>query len=92
MTADQKEIAGVDGLIQYLKAQEPQVLKNMSHKLIGYALGRTVIASDQALVDKLVQAGGQATFSQLAAEIVTSPQFRFRRGEQPTELAKDIKP
>jgi len=91
-TADQKEIAGVDGLIQYLKAQEPQVLRNMSHKLIGYALGRTVIASDQSLVDKLVQAGGQATFSQLAAEIVTSPQFRFRRGEQPTELAKDIKP
>lgn len=85
------DIAGVDGLIQYLKSQEPQVLRNMSHKLLGYALGRTVLASDQPLVDKLIQAGGQATFSQLATEIVTSPQFRFRRGEQPTELAKDIK-
>ena len=35
------------------------------------------------------QAGGQATFTQLATEIVTSPQFRFRRGEQPAVVAKD---
>ncbi|HEU0124577.1 MAG TPA: DUF1592 domain-containing protein, partial [Bryobacteraceae bacterium] len=82
---------GIEGLIQTLKAQEPQVLRNLSYKLIGYALGRTVIASDQPLVDKLVQAGGAATFTQLATEIVTSPQFRFRRGLEPAELAKDVK-
>ena len=82
---------GIEGLIQKLKSQEPQLLRNMSHKLIGYALGRTVLASDQPLVDRLIQAGGQATFTQLATEIVTSPQFRYRRGEQPAELAKDIK-
>jgi hypothetical protein len=82
---------GIEGLIQKLKSQEPQLLRNMSHKLLGYALGRTVLASDQPLVDRLIQAGGQATFTQLATEIVTSPQFRYRRGEQPAELAKDIK-
>ena len=82
---------GIEGLIQKLKSQEPQLLRNMSHKLLGYALGRTVLASDQPLVDRLIQAGGQATFTQLATESVTSPQFRYRRGEQPAELAKDIK-
>jgi hypothetical protein len=91
VTNDKQEIAGIDGLVNYLKSQEPQIIRNMSHKLLGFALGRTVLASDQPLVDRLVQAGGQATFSQLATEIVTSPQFRFRRGEQPAELAKDTK-
>ena len=86
-----EDAMGMEGLIQQLKSQEPQVLRNMSHKLLGYALGRTVLASDQPLVDRLIQAGGQATFAQLATEIVTSPQFRYRRGEQPAELAKDTK-
>jgi len=90
-TSDKREIAGVEALVQYLKSQEPQVMRTMSNKLIGYALGRTVLASDQALVDKMVQAGGQATFAQLATEIVTSPQFRYRRGQEPAELAKDTK-
>lgn len=77
--ADQTRIAGVDGLLTYLKSQEPQVLRTMLHKLIGYALGRTVLPSDQRLVDKLVENGSDATFSQLAAEIATSRQFRSRR-------------
>ena len=37
-------------------------------------------ASDEALIERMVQAGGNATFSQLAAEIVTSKQFRNRLG------------
>jgi len=86
-----EDASGIEGLIQQLKSQEPQVLRNLSHKLLGYALGRTVLASDQSLIDRLVQTGGQATFSQLATEIVNSPQFRYRRGEQPAELAKDTK-
>jgi hypothetical protein len=88
---DSREIAGVDGLIDYLKSEEPQVLRNMSNKLIGYALGRTVLASDQPLVERLIQAGGQATFSELATQIVTSPQFRYRRGQEPPAVAKDMK-
>jgi hypothetical protein len=90
-TADNREITGVEGLVQYLKTQEPQVMRTMSQKLIGYALGRTVLASDQPLIDRLIQAGSQATFSQLATGIVTSPQFRFRRGQEPEALAKDTK-
>jgi len=74
--ADKTPINGVNGLLEYLKAKEPQVRRTLSYKLLGYALGRTVVASDQPLVDRLVNAGGDATFAALAAEIVTSKQFR----------------
>ena len=38
--------------------------------------------SDQPLIERMVAAGGDATFSQLAAEIVTSKQFRNRLGRE----------
>jgi hypothetical protein len=82
--ADKTRISGIDGLVAYLRTQEPQVLRNMSYKLIGYALGRTVMASDQPLVEKLVKAGGDASLSSLISEIVTSRQFRYRREYQQT--------
>jgi hypothetical protein len=88
-TADKTEIVGVDGLLKYLDTREDQVLKTMAQKLMGYALGRTVLLSDQALVDKLVAAGGKATFADLAAEIAVSKQFRNRLGREaaPTAVA-----
>jgi len=85
--ADKTELAGVDGLLKYLNGREEQVLQTLSHKLLGYALGRTVLISDQPLIDKLVSAGGNATISQLAAEIATSKQFRNRLGRDPAVTA-----
>ena len=41
--------------------------RTLATKLVGYALGRTVQASDQLLIDRMVATGGNATFSQLAA-------------------------
>ena len=83
---DKSEIAGVDGLLKYLQNKDAQVRKNLSYKMVGYALGRTVLASDQLLIEKMVQAGSNATFAQLATEIATSKQFRYRarREEKPT--------
>jgi mono/diheme cytochrome c family protein len=83
--ADKTEIAGIEGLLKYLRAKEPQVRKTLSYKLVGYAMGRTVLASDQLLVERMVNAGGDATFAQLATEIATSKQFRhrLRREERP---------
>jgi len=78
---DKTSIAGVDGLIQYLKNNEAQVLKTMSAKLLGYALGRTMLLSDQPLIERLTKSGGDAPFSKLVTEIVTSRQFRYRRGQ-----------
>jgi len=79
---DQTPLNGIDGLLDYLEAQDKQVLHTLSYKLLGYALGRTVAASDQPLIDNLAEAGGTATFSDLAATIVTSRQFRYRRGQE----------
>ncbi len=86
--ADKTEIKGVDGLLEYLRSKEAQVRKTLSQKLVGYALGRTVLASDQSLIERMAQANGDATFAQLAAEIAASKQFRHRRGrEESPEVA-----
>jgi hypothetical protein len=85
--ADETHIAGMDGLLDYLAAQEQQVLRTLAFKLAGFALGRTVLASDRPLMDRLVAAGGDATFAELASEIVTSRQFRYHRGSEDDSLA-----
>ncbi len=77
---DKTEIAGINGLLDYLRGKDTQVRKTLSYKLAGYALGRTVLASDQLLIARMVKAGGEATFAQLATEIATSKQFRYRSG------------
>jgi hypothetical protein len=76
---DKTPVNGVEGLLSYLQSQEKQVLKTMSYKLVGYALGRTVLASDQPLIEALTKDGGATTVAKLASEIVTSKQFRYRR-------------
>ena len=83
--ADGAAIDGVTGLIDHLEAQERQVLRNLSSKLLGYALGRTILLSDQPLIDRLVDAGGKSSFADLAAEIAGSRQFRYRRGREDLE-------
>jgi hypothetical protein len=90
-TADKTEIAGVDGLLKYLNSREDQVVKTLAHKLLGYALGRTVLLSDQPLIDKMVASGGNATISQLATEIVASRQFRNRLGREPLTAVAAVK-
>ena len=87
---DKTQIAGMEGLIDYLDSQEEQVLDTFSKKLLGYALGRTMLASDLPLLDEMIAAGGDATFSDLAAKIATSKQFLERRGRDegpPRELS-----
>jgi hypothetical protein len=76
----QKRLSGVEGLLDYLKGEEKQVVRTLAQKLLGYALGRTILLSDQPLIDRLADAGGDSSFSKLAAVIVASPQFRNRRG------------
>lgn len=73
-----KVISGADGLLGFLRSRDPQVRRNLSFKLIGYALGRTVLAGDRPLVDRMVASGGEVPFSTLAAQIATSRQFRHR--------------
>ncbi|MBL9187203.1 MAG: DUF1592 domain-containing protein [Opitutaceae bacterium] len=78
--ADKSVIVGADGLLTYLRGKEPLVLKTLAKKMLGYALGRTVLASDRALLDEMIAAGGDATFADLAVKIAGSRQFRHREG------------
>jgi hypothetical protein len=78
--ANQKKLSGVEGLLDYLKSEEKQFVRTLSQKLLGYALGRTILLADQPLIDHLANTGGDASIAKLAAEIAASPQFRSRRG------------
>ena len=89
-SGDGAEIAGIDGLLSYLKKNENQVLQNFSHKLLGYALGRTMIVSDLPLIDKMSQSG-ETNFSALIQAVVTSRQFRYRRSGDETAAAVTAK-
>jgi len=79
--ADKTTISGTDGLLKYLQSKDTLVMKTLSKKMLGYALGRTVLASDQPLLNEMMAAGNGATFSDLAIKIVTSRQFRSREGQ-----------
>ena len=79
--ADKKTIVGADGLLKYLQTQDKQVMTTLSKKMLGYALGRTVLASDRPLIAGMTAAGGNASFSDLAVKIVTSRQFRNRAAD-----------
>ena len=53
--------------------------------MLGYALGRTVLASDRPLINEMTGAGSTATFADLAVKIVTSRQFRYRQATSTDE-------
>jgi len=56
--------------------------------MLGYALGRTVLASDRPLLAEMTAAGSGASFSDLAVKIVTSRQFRNRVGDDGVHATK----
>jgi mono/diheme cytochrome c family protein len=78
--ADKTTIVGAEGLLTYLQGQDRKVMTTLSRKMLGYALGRTALASDQPLIREMI-AAGSASFSDLATRIVTSRQFRNRAGD-----------
>ncbi len=90
--ADKKTITGADGLLQYLEGKDKQVMTTLSRKLLGYALGRTILASDRPLLAEMTAAGHDATFPELAIKIVTSRQFRHRAGDDGAAQAPRTRP
>ncbi len=90
--ADQTTIVGTAGLLKYLQSKDTQVMTTLSKKMLGYALGRTVLASDQPLVRQMTAAGGSASFADLAVRIVTSRQFRHRASNDDGPSGQRIEP
>jgi hypothetical protein len=78
------EGVGVTGLRTYLETvRQAEFVDNLCRKLLAYALGRTLIPSDDetvaAMRARLSADGGR--FGGLVETIVASPQFRNKRGE-----------
>ena len=73
---------GPAGLRQYLREhRQDEFLDNLCGKLLSYALGRTLLLSDDALIHEIrakLAANGYR-FSNLVESIVTSPQFLNQR-------------
>lgn len=74
--------SGFEGVQDYIrKYRQGDYVDNLSRKLLSYALSRTLILSDEPLVEQMrsrLVANGYR-FSALVESIVTSPQFLSRR-------------
>jgi cytochrome c553 len=74
--------AGLAGLQSYIKAnREKDYLDNLSRKMLVYALGRSLMLSDELLIQRMNDrmASNGYRFSTLVETIVTSPQFLRKR-------------
>ena len=78
------EGAGFDGVLDYIRAhRQNEFVENLCRKMLVYALGRSLLLSDEPLVEETSQrlAANGHRFSTLVESIVTSPQFLNKRGE-----------
>ncbi len=76
---------GLDGLLSYIRTnREKDFLNNLSEKMLAYGLGRSLMISDEPLLEamqaKLAASGYK--LSALIETIVTSPQFLNRRSPE----------
>lgn len=76
------EGTGIEGLRRYLnETRQEEFIDNLCRKLLAYALGRTLLLSDDVTIDNMrakLAANGHR-FSGLVEAIVISPQFLNRR-------------
>jgi hypothetical protein len=73
---------GIEGLQNYLRARrEKDFLNNLSEKMLVYALGRSLLISDEPLLEAMRDrfAASGYKLSALIEVIVTSPQFLNKR-------------
>lgn len=76
---------GVPGLIDYIEQHRRQdFVRTLCRKFLGYALGRSVVLSDQPLLNDMEAAleKNDYRFSVLFEMVVRSPQFRQQRGSE----------
>ena len=74
---------GVEDLREYLRQERASdFVDNLHRKLLCYALGRTLLLSDESLLQKMRERSAQNDnrFGVVVETIVTSPQFLNKRG------------
>lgn len=80
---DNSQGDGLTGLHQYLRdRRQEEFLTNLCGKLLSYALGRSLLPSDQSTIQQMRSklAADDHRFGVLIESIVTSPQFLRKRG------------
>lgn len=80
---DGKTAQGIPGLIDHIEqSRRNDFVRTMCRKFLGYALGRSVVLSDQPLLNDMEKAieKGDDRFSLMFEMVVRSPQFRQQRG------------
>jgi hypothetical protein len=79
---------GFEGVKAYIREhRQKDFTDNLSRKLLAYALGRSLLLSDDPTVERMtgVSAKQDYRFSPLIETIVTSPQFVNKRSPEPPE-------
>mgnify|MGYP002626359988 CR=1 FL=1 len=82
---DGTTFSGPDELKKVLLQKKELVLRNLTSKLLGYALGRGLTIEDYCTVDQIVDKLGRNNYSAhtLIQEIVLSVPFRYKAGTEP---------
>lgn len=76
---------GIPGLIDYIEQHRRRdFVRTICRKFLGYALGRSVMLSDQPLLNEMEAAleRNDYRFSVMFEMVVASPQFRQQRGRE----------
>jgi hypothetical protein len=89
------EGTGIAGLRDYIHARrEKDFVDNLCRKLAAYALGRTLMMSDDALITEMKTrlAANDYRFGILIDSLVTSPQFRHKRAAEVAAKTASLSP
>jgi hypothetical protein len=82
---------GLHGIQKYIRDhRQADFVQNFCDKLLAYALGRSLMLSDQPLLGEMRErlAAGEYRFELAIESIVTSRQFLNKRGGQPPDGAR----
>ncbi len=88
---DGEVIDGFEGFRSYLEGNRELIFKTLCRKLLGYALGRKVLLSDQPLLDEMMAylENNDYRVGGLVEIIVTSRQFQYRQDFDPDLLSQE---
>jgi len=84
--------SGLRGVQEYIKEKrQNDYIDNLSRKLLSYALERSLILSDEPVIDKMKArlTGNGYRFDSLVETIVSSPQFLNKRNTDITERKRN---
>ena len=84
--ASGEQISGFAGLKAYLSTQDEAFRRTLATKLVAYALGRAETVQDVELIESIVlQLEANPRISTAIKTLVSSPQFRMKRADDPND-------